>query len=45
MNNAKGMYEGYWKGKKGLEEFKSYERNLVLDQLVTSGEKGNYEDY
>ncbi len=39
MKDAKEMYEGYWKSKQGLEDFKSYERNLVLDQFVGSGGK------
>jgi len=39
MNDAKQMYEGYWKTKTGLEDFKSYERNLVLDRFVKKGEK------
>lgn len=38
-NDVEKMYEGYWEGKKGLENFEDYERNLVLKRLLKSGEK------
>ncbi len=39
MNDVLKMYEGYWKGKKGLEDFGDYERNVVIKKLVRGGEK------
>jgi methionine biosynthesis protein MetW len=32
------MYEGYWEGKTGLEQFEDYERNQVLKKLFKSEE-------
>jgi len=39
MSDVAKMYEGYWEGKKGLENFADYERNEILKILFKDGEK------
>lgn len=33
------MYESYWEGKRGLEDFEVYERNAAIGSLIEKGEK------
>lgn len=39
MSDIKKMYEGYWKSKKGLEDFEDYERNFALQKIFQKGEE------